>query len=552
MPRPAALLVVALMWLQAAPALLAQVFKIQGGSSTLINAEGASVDFKAPGYDGSFGAGLFDGRFEFGAVMRYKYRGYSLIAGDDSVPFQLPTDVFDNTHYFSARGIGISSSSKERSLYAMVGTTSNWLGTGFFQSARSEEPVAVLFFERALSEHTRFVSRNIVSSRQTFLESLEWQPRKWLKGSVSEGVGSNQKYFATGFDAEWSNLALRASYVAAGTEFRRVTVTSPVSSEVEKENIELFYRPNSIFSISAGHHHLLQPPDNQTPAAHAAVNEVVGDFHIRRLYFGAGFFGSTVAGRSTTGTNLYAGRRFGQRLELTGNYFASRPQNQPLNTIVSATVRENLSQRLSVLQLITRSNGQTTFALGGDFLTNRFNLRADYQNVYIPFRPDRPFQQALAFNAAIRITPTLQLAAGSNVAPDGRLRYTFGFTTYLYRYGGLFAAQSQGAESFSLPKFLIQGIVKNEQGEPVEGVALHIAQQPVYTDSTGRFLIRLNKRGPFALKVVPEEFLMAGNFEVVNSPTSVRAEAEGQATDVEIVIRRVQVRKQAAALPEVH
>src|SRR5437660_11911652 len=78
----------------------AQVFRVQGGTSPLLNAEGGSVEFKAPNYDGSVGLGFFDGRFRYGAETRYLFHGYTVLAGDESVPFMLPTDVFDASHYF--------------------------------------------------------------------------------------------------------------------------------------------------------------------------------------------------------------------------------------------------------------------------------------------------------------------------------------------------------------------------------------------------------------------------------------------------------------------
>src|SRR6266700_8069625 len=84
----------------------AQVFRVQGGTSTLLDAEGGSVEFKAPNYDGSVGLGYYNGKVQFGAETRYLFHGYTILAGDDSVPFTLPTDVFDSSHYFSARGIG--------------------------------------------------------------------------------------------------------------------------------------------------------------------------------------------------------------------------------------------------------------------------------------------------------------------------------------------------------------------------------------------------------------------------------------------------------------
>src|SRR5213082_702350 len=113
----------------------AQVFRVQGGTSTLLNAEGGSVEFKAPNYDGSLGLGFYNGKVQFGAETRYLFRGYTILAGDDSVPFTLPTDVFDSSHYFSARGVGATRKDEKHTFYAFAGTTSTWFGTGFFNAA---------------------------------------------------------------------------------------------------------------------------------------------------------------------------------------------------------------------------------------------------------------------------------------------------------------------------------------------------------------------------------------------------------------------------------
>jgi hypothetical protein len=521
----------------------AQVFKVEGGSSTLLNAEGGSVELKSPNYDSSLGGGLFEGRFELGAVVRYKYDGYSLIAGDDTVPFELPTDLFDGSHYFSARGLGISRSDLGGRFYALAGMTSTWVGTGFFQAAQSDTPVAIFFSERRLSKTIRFVSRNIVSSRQTSLQALEWQPRKWLKASLAGGIGSNQKYFASSFDAETEKLMIKASYVDAGSTFRRITVPGPLSSETDKGNVQALYRPSSSFSFSAGHQNILEPLNLQGSAAQASVSNVASDFHASGFWFGAGLFESSLAGRNTLGTNVYLGHRLGERLEGTANYFTSRPQGGLLTTILSGSLREKISQRFSILELLTRSNGQTTTAFGGDFISNRLNIRADYQNVYLPFRPDRPFQQALALNVGVRVWGPYQFTAASNVAPDGHLRYTFGASTYLYRYRGMMSQQSQSPDSFSLPKFLVEGMVKDTDGNPVEGAALRIGREVVFTDSSGHFLNRFRKHGPFQVKVVPDEFLISGSFEVVQAPPEVRADSEDRATDIVIVVRRLRPEK---------
>jgi hypothetical protein len=523
----------------------AQVFRVQGGTSTLLNAEGGSVEFKAPNYDGSVGLGFFNGRFEYGAQTRYLYHGYTLLAGDESVPFILPTDVFDSSHYFSARGIGATRKDADSAFYAFAGTTSTWLGTGFFNAATSNDPVGMFFYERKLSDRLKFFSRDILSHRQTFLQGVEYRPNQWLKASLTGGIGSNQKYFASSIDAETQRLAFKASYVITGDSFRRVTVISPMSSEVNKGNVQMLYKPVDFVTITTGHENILEPLTPDGPMQQASVNQLSADFHVEKFYFGTGLFTSNASGRSTQGTNLYVGRRIGRRFEANTNWFQSKPQKGETTTILSGTVRENFSSRFSLLQLISRTGGQTTFAFGGDFTSNRLLLRADYQNVYLPFRPDRPFEQALALNVALRVAGPVQVTAASNVAPDGHLRYSFGASTYLYRFRGMMTAQ---AETFSIAKYLVQGVVKDDHGIPVEGAALHIGKQVAYTDSSGRFQVRFSKHSPFPLSVAPDEFITNAVYEAVSAPSEVKAETEDTAQDVEVVVRRVPPTKARANL----
>jgi hypothetical protein len=516
----------------------AQVFRVQGGTSTLLNAQGGSVEFKAPNYDGEIGFGFYNGKLQFGAETRDRFHGYTVLAGDDAVPFTLPTDVFDGSHYFSARGVGVTRTYADHSFYAFAGTTSTWLGTGFFNAASSDHPVGVFFYERRLNKQLKFISRDILSNRQTLLQALEYHPNKWLKTSVTDGIGSNQNYFASAVDVETQKLAFKASYVVTGDRFRRVTVISPMSSEINKENVQLLYKPNDFLSVTTGHQNILEPLTRDGAMQQASVDQISGDFRIERLYFGTGLFTSNTAGRSTRGTNFYVGRRIGQRYEVNTNWFESKPKGGEVTRILSGTVRENISSRFSLLQLISRTSGQTTFAFGGDFTSNRLLLRADYQNVYLPFRPERPFQQALALNVAFRVSGPLQITAASNVAPDGHLRYSFGASTYLYRFRGMLM-NANSPDSFSIAKYLVQGVVSDDQGTPVEGAALHIGREVVYTDSSGRFMARFSKRGPFPLSVAPEEFITNGMYGVVSAPAQVTAEPEDRVTDVQIVIKRI-------------
>jgi hypothetical protein len=117
----------------------------------------------------------------------------------------------------------------------------------------------------------------------------------------------------------------------------------------------------------------------------------------------------------------------------------------------------------------------------------------------------------------------LEVTAASNVAPDGHLRYSFGASTYLYRFRGMMTAQP---ETFSIAKYLVEGFVKDEHGVAVEGAALHVGKEAAYTDSSGHFLVRFSKHGPFLLSVAPNEFITNGMYETVSAPADIRAESE--------------------------
>jgi hypothetical protein len=525
--------------LLAVTAVQAQVFKIEGGTSTLFNADGGTVSIKGPNYDSSIGAGMFDGHFQYGVVVRSKVMGYTVTAGDDSVRFDLPTDVFESTSYFSSRGFGISREYENSSFYVFGGLTSRWLGTSFFRAARSEEPAGVIFFHHRLSDKLTFFSRNIITDQHTALQALEWKPEKWLRTSVTGGIGSDKTYFATAVDTELRNWSLKGSYVAVSPNFRRIVVPDVLNSEPERENLQATYHFSRYASITAAHRNLLQPLTLNSPLARASMDQITSSFRLGKTYFGNGLFSSRFNGRNAWGSNLYVGQKFRQFLDVSANYFASKSGSQKIDSMLTGTVREILTPRFNLLQVINYSNGQASMSYGGEFITNRFNASVDYQTVYLPFRTAKPFQQTLSFNTQVHVIGPISLSAASSLAPDGRVRYTFGGTTYLYRYNGLLPSLGQAHESFKFPKYLVQGTVEDEQGRPISGAAVQIGDDMIYTDSGGHFLYRTNKGRQMPFHVVPGQFLIAGIYEVLKAPDSVTPMKEDQVQEVQVIVRRM-------------
>lgn len=123
----------------------AQVFRLEGGSSSLFQGNGGSVEIHAQSYTGSVGIGDLGGHLRFGGQVRTQRHGQTFTLGDDAIPFRLPTDIFDSSHYFLARGIGVAGKLKNVKYYAFGGATSTAFGAGFFRGAQAENPVGALF-----------------------------------------------------------------------------------------------------------------------------------------------------------------------------------------------------------------------------------------------------------------------------------------------------------------------------------------------------------------------------------------------------------------------
>ena len=105
--------------------------------------------------------------------------------------------MFDASHYFSVRGIGVTHKDNVAKYYAFAGTTSTWLGTGLFNAATSDDPVGMLFYERKINDHFKFFSRNIrFSAADSSCRDWNISRTRSVKASVTAGIGSNQKYFA--------------------------------------------------------------------------------------------------------------------------------------------------------------------------------------------------------------------------------------------------------------------------------------------------------------------------------------------------------------------
>lgn len=517
------------------PAAGAQVFQLGGGSSSLFEASGGSMEVHAQNYQGWFGVGSLHGQMTLGASLGWRWRGNLLTFGDNHIPFRLPTDVFDGSQYFLGRGAGISLTRGRLSLIGFAGATATGFNAPFFRGARAEDGVGTLFLDFKLSPKLTLFSRNVLSNRQTSINGLEWQPRPSLKTSLAGGVGANQGYMASSLTFERPWISVKGSYVLAGGQFRRIVVQSPLNSETDRENILVTLRPKPFLDFSAGRFNLLQPASTTQPGIRASVDQFSAGARAAKFRFSASLFRSKVRGIGTEGTSFSVGRNFADRFDATAYLLHSRSDRSPSSTSVLAMLREVLTPRISLLQTVTQSGGRTSAAFGGDFHSNPVSIGVSYQTVYSPFRTGNAFRQVLLLNLRLQPSGNFLVNLGSYVAPDGSVKYTAYGSTFVYH-----GQQEPGTPpTFKFPKYTVRGRVVDQEGQPVAGAAVRIDGDVLFSNSAGVFFLRKKKARSCRVEVLLDQFLVPGSFEVVSFPATVIPSIEESETPILIIVRRL-------------
>ena len=513
-----------LLWLACAPPCRAQLITVGGGSSDLYDANGASVQLQSGNYQGYLGAGELGGNFLLGTRASAKLHAGTLSLGDEPITLDLPTDIFNSNQFLLARGASFSAHREGYDLMAFGGAT-------------ADTPAGMFFVDKAVSDHLHFYSREVFSEQQTAINGFSFEPHSGITLGAAGGVGSNQGYGAGSLEVKLNWLELKAAYIGAGDRFRRVTVPQPINSEYTGGNILATIKPRSDMVFVAGHQNLLQPQFNASlPFVRATVDQVQGGFDFRQFRWGGGLFQSFLQGKKTTGEALWADRPVTRWLDTGINYFRSRSQDEKqLSSMISGILRETVSPRLSLLQIIGSSQGQTTVSFGGDYFSNHFTVGVDYQTVYVPFLA-QPFKQGIAVTLQLRPFGGIELDGQSFLGPDGKTKYSVAGSSMLYGASRFFGVN--GSSGFRLPRYVIRGRVVDEHGNAIPGAAVRVDGEVLLTNAAGQFLVRKKRSGSYPIQVSFADFVNPLPYEVVSCPSSTTAMREEVASEVLITLRR--------------
>lgn len=526
-----------LLWLACAPLCRAQLITVGGGSSDLYDANGASIQLQSGNYQGYVGAGELGGNFLLGTRASAKLHSGTLSLGDEPITLDLPTDIFNSNQFLLARGASFSTHREGYDLMAFGGATAVGGGTPFFQAATADTPAGMLFLDKAVSDRLHFYSREVFSQQQTAINGFSFQPHFGITLGGAAGIGSNQGYGAGSLEVKLNWLELKAAYIAAGDRFRRVTVPQPINSEYTGGNILATFKPRPGMVFVTGHQNLLQPQFNASlPFVRATVDQVQGGFDFRQFRWGGGLFQSFLQGKKTTGEALWADRPVTRWLDTGINYFRSRSQtDRQLSSMISGILRETVSPRLSLLQIIGSSQGQTTVSFGGNYFSNHFTVGVDYQTVYVPFLT-RPFKQGIAVTLQLRPFGGIELDGQSFLGPDGKTKYSVAGSSMLYGASRFFGVN--GSSGLRLPRYVVRGRVVDERGNAIPGAAVRVDGEVLFTNAAGQFLVRKKRSGSYSIQISFADFVNPLPYEVVSCPLSVTAMREEVAGEVLITLRR--------------
>jgi hypothetical protein len=520
------------------PVISAQVIRVNAGSSDQYNSSGGSLEFGTAHLTSGLGIGTVNGKLRTGAYLRETIGNYNFILGDQSTQLELPTDLFGGSQQAEIRGISVGRSNDVNQAFVFAGYKSLSYGAPFFRAAATNDPVGIILFSHRFNDRVKFVSRNLLSSEKTSIQGLEWLAKDWLKLSASGGVGSGKPYGAIAGTADFHQFVVKAAYIAQGTNFRRAAFDSVVISEPVGTNIAVNWRPARRLSTDYSHMKLNGADLQQGTLPAASLDSAGINWNSRAIRAGANFFTSTALNNRTNAFSLNGGRKITKWVDLNVSWLQNKSHtDKKWSSSLLSTFRENVSPRLELLQLLTRSNGNTTASFGGNWIGNRLSFGLEYQTIYVPYMPSKPFMQAAVLNIRLRPFGNLQLHAGTAVGADGKVRYTAWAEDLIVRNAGL-SSSPQGT-MISMPKYIVRGQVTDDKSNPLRGVALRIGKELVYTDEDGMFFVRMNKRGEVPLSLLFDEFIVSGYWEKVVAPDRVLSDLDEKAPHLEIVIRRI-------------
>ncbi len=544
----------------------AQVFEVAAGGSTAYGAEGASIVIHGEKVQTTLGAGLVAGHFAAGGNATRPIPGGALTVGQQLLRMDVPTDVFDTTHIFYGTGAGIRLRREHGgSLDAFAGLSSQEGGTPLFNTTVLKDPAVYAQWVHPVSYGCTIVSTALLSTQRSALQSIECGTHRSVVYAATIGIGGGAPYLAASVVINQQRLNVHAAYIYAGKTFQRGNDLIQPTPEPIRENVVAEYKLTNRINLTAMHQRFLVLPalesgvvatfdsgQVQAVLVPTRTNLNTAGLQYHYLSWGSGMTfihsssqvdGSPQATGESSGMNsaytAFLHKSF-SHWDLTETLLHSFGYAGSANTILVNGLGVNVNAHLRVTENINVTRNGTSFSHGGAFLTTYSSFEVDYQTFYVATDPSNPFQQAMTFDARVRLPRNFALHAGSNIGPTGLTQYTFELASSFARDAIIADAVSQGGLGVNT----LRGRVVDPNGQPVEGAAVMIGTERLYSDADGIFFFREKHPHKYAFKVLPDEFVSPWTYVTRSAPVEVQT-SPGTLMLVVVVARTAQPLVQA-------
>jgi hypothetical protein len=515
-----------------------QVVQVEGGGNSFTGAYGGRLNLWGPRYEGWIGAG-YAGDLRLAGFLKTGWGRDSLRLGFDAYALALPTDLWAGSPYLVTQGAAWQRTLPRVRLLAFGGVAGVGVSAPFVNASQSEKPIGALRVETALSPTVTAQTLVVAARRQSLLQSVSWKwPGAYGTSAITAGAGSNRPFAVLVWRLDNESIDVAAGYTLVDLGFRRADAPLPTASELRRENLLVTVRPFTQTQLTVGRRNFFVANDTAQTVRYtlnqASLGSAVAGWRLQ-----GGFFDSRSGLGHVVSTFAGVGRDLGTRAAADLQLTESRPTGGTPSRMVTLGLREDVRYDLSLSQYLTYSGGSISGNLGGTLRRGFTNIALSYQTLYVPTRRPDPFVRALSLELRLQLG-NYSTSLSTTVDPSGNVSYNASGGTYLYLGQ---PALGLGGQPFviRIQRYIVRGLVIDEAGSPIEGAAIDVGGTVVLTNSRGEFFVRVARRQTQPLRVLLDEFLAAGPFEVVSTPVSVEPADEDGAVPVRIVLRRVVV-----------
>jgi hypothetical protein len=526
----------------------------EAGTSTMFRASGFDVNYRWAPVQGFVSAGWSDG-FHVGGLLQTRVKGVNVGVGDWYQSLALDTDVFDQSRYFSGRGVAVQKSGESRSIVFFAGTTADENSSLFYKTYESRDPVGGVFYEQKLSNTLSFHSMNLVEEKLTSIQSLHYQVKENWDVSAATGLGNGSGYFSLATRLQHLHWQLTSSYSTLGDSFQRISGIVNNAPERVGFNAHFQYQPSRTLQFGLAHDNLISPTlSTAQKSQNVSLDSANTSWSVKGFRLGAAATYSKAGDLTATTENVGVSRKVTSNIMTSGSYLRIQNNTQTTNILIG-NVQEKITAHLTLNQGVSLQYNNRSLTWGAHWLGNRFTVGVQQDVLYTPLAGgfgSNPYISVWSVNLMTQLPRSMRLHLDSIIDPSGHVRYTSWIDGIGYSRNGDGPPNRVAPASASFGRFVVMGQVQDEQGRPVWGIAIQVDGETAFTDNTGHFFLRFRKGLTYPVAVLSNRSLNPQYYEAVQVPVSALAETEDMARPILIVVRRANapVKRSETAEPD--